>query len=196
MDSTPQPQPGTGGAGDFVAVDDSGEFSYYGSREELLGDFEYVGEAPCIIDRSGTSYRLDLDRNRRLCLGPPMGPVEFHWLRQALADARDVHPEMHRLQRAEAAGRADLVAGLFETLQLERGTDPDAGPWSLDIDGLPTRRNTLPDVDAVLAGQDRLETIRVSDPFGHSYRPVWHPRHRYLPHSGFICYVEIPAQNA
>ena len=36
----------SGAGGDFVVVEDSGEFSYYGSREALLADFEYVGEAP------------------------------------------------------------------------------------------------------------------------------------------------------
>ena len=68
-------------------------------------------------------------------MGPPLGPVEFHWLRQALADAREVHPERHRLQRADASGLAGLVAGLFETLQLERGTDAELGLWGLEIDG-------------------------------------------------------------
>ena len=137
------------------------------SRDALLADFEYVGEATCIIDRSATAYRLELDGNRHLRLGPPLGVVEFHWLRQALADARQVHPEGHRLQRAETAGLAELVAGLFETLQLEHGTDADLGLWSLEIDGLSTRRNALADVDLLLAGNARLESVRVTDPFGH-----------------------------
>ena len=140
-----------------MVVEDSGEFSYYRSREALLADFEYVGEAPCIMDRSATTYRLELDENRHLRMGPPLGSVEFHWLRQALAEARDVHPEGHRLQRADPAGLAGLVAGLFETLQLERGTDAELGLWSLDIDGLATRRNALADVDRLLAGNDRLD---------------------------------------
>ncbi|MEV5050384.1 hypothetical protein [Arthrobacter sp. LAR12-1-1.1] len=191
MDATPPPRP-SGAGGDFVVVEDSGEFSYYRSRDALLADFEYVGEAPCIIDRSATTYRLELDQNRHLRMGPPLGSVEFHWLRQALADARDVHPEGHRLQRADTAGLAGLVAGLFETLQLERGTDAELGLWSLDIDGLATRRNALADVDRLLAGNDRLEAVLVTDPFGHEYRPVWHPKHRHLGHAGFLSYVEVP----
>ncbi|MFF2243644.1 hypothetical protein ACFVTM_05630 [Arthrobacter sp. NPDC058130] len=193
MDATPAPRPATA-VGDYVVVEDSGEFSYYRSREDLLADFEYVGEAPCIIDRGATSYRLELDEHRHLRLGPPLGSVELHWLRQALADAREVHPEGHRLQRADTAGLAGLVAGLFETLQLERGTDAELGLWSLDIDGLATRRNLLADVDRLLAGNSRLETVRVTDPFGHQYRPVWHPKHRHLGHAGFLSYVEIPVR--
>ena len=123
------------------------------------------------MDRSATTYRLELDENRHLRMGPPLGSVEFHWLRQALAEARDVHPESHRLQRVDPVGLAGLVAGLFETLQLERGTDAELGLWSLDIDGLATRRNALADVDRLLAGNDRLESVLVTDPFGHQYRP-------------------------
>jgi len=184
----------SGAGGDFVVVEDSGEFSYYRSREALLADFEYVGEARCIIDRSGTTFRLELDEHRHLRMGPPLGSVEFHWLRQALADAREVHPEVHRLQRADSAGLAGLVAGLFETLQLERGTDAELGLWSLDIDGLATRRNALADVDRLLAGNRQLDTVRVTDPFGHEYRPVWHPKHRHLGHAGFLSYVEVPVR--
>ncbi|MGO4227596.1 hypothetical protein AB4Y72_01860 [Arthrobacter sp. YAF34] len=205
MDATPAPRPDDGGTagltpapagagGDFVVVEDSGEFSYYGSRGALLADLEYVGEAPCILDRSAQTYRLELDENRHLRMGPPLGPVEFHWLRQALADAREVHPERHRLQRADASGLAGLVAGLFETLQLERGTDAELGLWGLEIDGLSTRRNALADVDRLLAGNERLDTVRVTDPFGHLYRPVWHPKHRHLGHAGFLTYVETPAR--
>jgi len=193
MDATPPPRP-SGASGDFVVVEDSGEFSYYRSRDALLADFEYVGEAPCIIDRGATTYRLELDENRHLRMGPPLGSVEFHWLHQALAEARDVHPEAHRLQRVDPAGLAGLVAGLFETLQLERGTDAELGLWSLDIDGLATRRNALADVDRLLAGNNRLDTVLVTDPFGHQYRPVWHPKHRHLGHAGFLSYVEVPVR--
>lgn len=191
MDATPPPRP-SGASGDFVVVEDSGEFSYYRSGDDLLADFEYVGEAPCIFDRGATTYRLELDENRHLRMGPPLGSVEFHWLRQALAEARDVHPEEHRLQRVDPAGLAGLVTGLFETLQLERGTDAELGLWSLDIDGLATRRNALADVDRLLAGNNRLDTVLVTDPFGHQYRPVWHPKHRHLGHAGFLSYVEVP----
>ncbi|QCB97826.1 hypothetical protein E5206_13625 [Arthrobacter sp. PAMC25564] len=182
-------------ARDFVVVDDSGAFSYYPTAQDLLGDFEYVGEASCIIDRSGTSCDLALDRNRHLILGRDHGPVEFHWLRQAVADAWETHPEEHRLRRLPAPTLGALVSGLFETLQLVEGHSPEPGPWTVDIGGLTVRRSTLRDVDQRLATEDQLDGIRVKDPLGHIYRPVRHRRHWFLPNgTGFIVYEEVPAK--
>ncbi|WP_284977324.1 hypothetical protein [Arthrobacter sp. efr-133-TYG-104] len=87
------------GVKDFVAIDDSGAFTYHGSEPVLLAAFEYVGEASCIIDRHGDSYDLALDPNRHLILGRAHVPAEFHWLRQALMDAREYHLDKHRLRR-------------------------------------------------------------------------------------------------
>ena len=42
--------------------------------------------SPLIVTSS--AYRLALDPNRHLILGPSHGPVEFHWLRHAWMDAR------------------------------------------------------------------------------------------------------------
>src|SRR6476620_4829915 len=156
-----------GVARDFVAVDDGGDFSYHRSEQILLTAFEYVAEAPCIIDRSGTAYRLALDSNRHLILGPSLGPVEFHWLRHAWLDAQNAHPEAHRLRRFYPVTRDEVVSGLFETLALERGTEPAAGAWSLDIDGLASRASNIQEIDRRLAHQDRLQQARVKDPFGH-----------------------------
>lgn len=65
MDTTPRPIPHVpapaGGARDFVAVDDSGAFSYHESELKLIAAFEYVGEASCIMDRGGNSCDLALD---------------------------------------------------------------------------------------------------------------------------------------
>ena len=91
-------------------------------------------------------------------------------------------------------GSPGLVAGLFETLPLERGTDAELGLWSLDINGLATRRNALADVDRLLTGNDRLEAVLVTDPFGHQYHRYWHPKHRHLGHAGFLSYVEVPVR--
>lgn len=200
MDTTPRPIPHAsgvpapaGGARDFVAVDDSGAFSYHESELKLIAAFEYVGEASCIIDRGGNSYDLALDPNRHLILGPAHGPAEFHWLRQALLDAHEVHLEEHRLRRFYPDTPDTLLSDLFETLALEHGTEPAAGPWTLDIDGLTTPGHTLQDVDGRLSGQHQLETVRVRDPFGHIYRPVRHRKHWYLPSAaGVILYVEVP----
>ena len=200
METTPRPLPRipgvpapTGGASDFVAVDDGGEFSYHESESALMAAFEYVGEASCIIDRAGNSYDLALDPNRHLILGRAHGPAEFHWLRQALVDARQAHPREHRPRRFYPKTPEELLSDLFETLALEHGTEPAAGHWSVDIDGIITPRPALQDVDRRLSGQKQLETVRVRDPFGHLYRPVRYRKHWYLPASaGVILYVEVP----
>lgn len=181
-------------ARDFVVVDDSGAFSYYATERALLADFEYMDEASCIIDRQGHYYRLELDPNRHLILGPALGPVEYHWLRQALADAQEIHAEEHRLRRLMSASPAALVSGIFETLELERESAAAPAPWTFDIGAVNVRRSTLHDVDRRLSEQVDLAEIRVTDPFGHVYRPVRYRKHWYLPASaGFIVYNEIPA---
>jgi hypothetical protein len=184
-----------GNARDFVAVDDSGDFSYYRSEQDLMAAFEYVEEAACIIDRSGGAYRLALDPDRHLILGPSRGPVEFHWLRQAWQAAQRVHMDEHRLRRFYPITGDEVVSGLFETLALERGTEPAEGRWALDIDGIALSRYNLEEVDRRLADQARLEHTHVQDPFGHTYRPIRHRKHWYLPAAaGVILYVETPAR--
>jgi hypothetical protein len=197
MNSTPRPEPGqpaipgnAGHAQDFVAVDDSGEFSYHRSEEELLPAFEYVGEAACIIDRSGDERRLALAPDRRLVLGPATGPVEFHWLRQAWLAAQDVHPDALRLRRFYPETLTDLLQDLFETLALEAG--PAVGYWTVVIEGVASHTPDLQEIDRRLSHGDELDDVHVQDPFGHTYRPVRRRRHWYLPASaGFICYVEV-----
>ena len=204
METTPRPLPRipgvpapTGGASDFVAVDDGGEFSYHESESALMAAFEYVGEASCIIDRAGNSYDLALDPNRHLVLGPTYGPVEFHWLRHAWLDAQNAHPEGHRLRRFYPLTREEVVSDLFETLALERGTEPVEGAWSLEIDGVASHPSGMADIDRRLGHHELLEHAHVTDPFGHLYRPARHRRHWYLPATaGFILYIEIPAAAA
>ncbi|MDR7085009.1 hypothetical protein J2X01_004329 [Arthrobacter ginsengisoli] len=188
---------GTVASREFVAVDDSGEFSYHRSQQDLVAAFEYVGEAACIIDRSGSAFRLVLDANRHLTLGPALGPVEFHWLRHAWLDAQNAHPEGHRLRRFYPVTRDEVVSGLFETLALEGGTAPVEGAWSLDIEGFASFPSNIQEIDRRLARGDRLERARVKDPFGHVYRPARHRKHRYLPAAaGSILYIEIPASGS
>ena len=182
---------------DFVAVDDGGDFTYHRSEQDLLTAFEYVGEAACIIDRNGCTYRLALDPNRHLILGPSRGQVEFHWLRHAWLDAQNAHPEGHRLRRFYPTTRDEVVSDLFETLALERGTAPAGGAWSLDIDGRASHPSGIEDIDVQLRRQDVLAHAHVTDPFGHLYQPARHRRHWYLPAAaGFILYIEIPAPAA
>jgi hypothetical protein len=184
-----------GNGRDFVVVDDSGDFSYYRSEQALLASFEYVGEAACIIDRSGRAYRLALGPDRHLVLGPSHGPVEFHWLRQAWQAARRVHMDQHRLRRFYPSTTDEAVAGLFETLALERGTAQVEELWALDIEGIASRPSNLAEVDGRLSRQAGLEYTHVRDPFGHTYRPVRHRKRWSLPAApGVILYVETPAR--
>ncbi|WAH95288.1 hypothetical protein [Arthrobacter sp. MMS18-M83] len=184
--TAPQPRPK-----DYVVVDDIGEFTYYPSETAMLEDLEYVDEAACILDRAGHDYRLTLDKDRNLCLGPSLGPVEFGWLRQAWTSNQHRTPQAHRLHRFFPATREALLTGLFETLSLERGTR-ESDTWVLDVDGEETRPATLKEVDGFLAGLDHLERATVHDPFGHDYRPVRHATHRFRAlGAGAIYYVEI-----
>lgn len=193
----PGAAPDPGAAGDFVAVDESGEFSYYRSEQDLTAAFEYVAEAAAVIDRGGTGYRLALDANRQLILGPPHGPVEFHWLRQAWLDAQNEHPQRHRLRRFFPLTKDEVLLDVFQTLALEQGPEPAEGSWSLGLNGTASYPANLPDIDSWLAQQDRLEHVLVKDPFGHFYRPSRHRGHWYLPaQAGFILYIEVPAPAA
>jgi hypothetical protein len=182
-------------ARDFVAVDESGAFSYHRSEQDLMTAFEYVAEAACIFDRRGIAYRLALDPNRQLVLGASLGPVEFHWLRQAWLDAQNAHPESHRLRRFFPLTTTEVVSDLFETLTLEHGPEPAEGSWSLEIDGMASHPANLEDLDRRLAHENRLEHARVKDPFGHIYRPARHRKHWHLPTAArVILYIEIPAR--
>jgi hypothetical protein len=183
-----------GASRDFVAVDDSGEFSYHRSEQDLVTAFEYVAEAACIIDRSGCGFRLALAPKRRLVLGPSLGSVDFHWLRQAWLDAQNEHPGRHRLRRFFPLTQEEVVKDVFETLSLEHGPEPAEGSWSLGINGAASYPANLADIDSWLARQERLEHVLVRDPFGHFYRPSRHRGHWYLPaQEGLHLYIEIPA---
>lgn len=177
---------------DFVAIDDSGGFSSYTSEADLLTAFEYVAEAVCILDREGTTYRLALDSNRHLILAPPDGPVEFSWLRQAWLDAQNSHPATHRLRRFFPLTAAELLADLFEIVPLEQETP--ASDWTLDVNGQTFSCSQLSDIDHQLAHEKSLAHIRVTDPFGHLYKPARHHSHWHLPGTREpVVYVEIPS---
>jgi hypothetical protein len=193
MQANPALPTRSGRTKDFVAVDDVGTFTYCPSETALIQGFEYVQEAASIVDRDGNTFGLALDADRQLRLGPSFGPVEFHWLRQAWSHEQRRHPRDHPLRRFYPAGREALLSGLFETLQLEHGTDPTPGPWTLLLDGTESHPSTLKDVDGRLAHRDQLENALVHDPFGHSYRPVRHGARRLFAHAtDFIYYyVEV-----
>ena len=194
--SRPRPQPPDGpppAGGDYITVDDTGDFGYHRSEQELLAAFEYVGEARSIIDRRGNDYLLVMDPNRHLVLGPALGPVEFHWLGQAWQAAQNVHAERHRIRRFHPGSLDQLLRDLFEILVLEHAADPAAGSWTLEVGGATTHLRSLQEVDRRLSRQGRLEKARVRDPFGRSYRPVLHRRHVPVPAAaGLMVYVETP----
>lgn len=182
------------GERDFVSVDDGGDFTYHPSAAALLRDYEYIGEAICIVDRAGNAYRLRLDENHQLYLGSSLGVVDFSWLRQAALRAEHRNLREHPLRRYYPASKEALLNGLFETLYLEHSPDPM--PWSLTVDGTELHPATLRDIDRRLAGRDHLEGAMVRDPFGHVYRAVRVPTHRRLVPAGSICYVEVQPRNA
>lgn len=191
MQANPALPTGAGRTKDYVAVDDVGMFSYHPSETALIQGFEYIQEAACIVDRDGNTFRLTLDADRQLRLGPSFGPVEFHWLRDAWSSEQRRHPRGHPLRRFYPAAREALLSGLFETLQLEHGTDPTPVPWTLLLDGTESHPSTLKDVDGRLAHRDRLENALVQDPFGHSYRPVRHGARRMLPNAADLTYYYV-----
>jgi hypothetical protein len=181
-----------GAESDYVVVDELGAFTYYPSKTAMLEDLEYVDEAASILDRAGNNFHLTLEEGGKLSLGSSFGRVEFTWLRQAWTTDRRREPQAHRLLRLYPTTLDALLAGIFETLSLERASSATSTPWVLDVAGEETHAATLRELDTLLARLDHLERVKVRDPFGHGYRPVRHPRHRLpVPGTGPIYYVEI-----
>ncbi|MCZ9881943.1 hypothetical protein [Arthrobacter sp. B2a2-09] len=179
----------------YVVVDEVGDFSYYPSEAAMLKDLEYVDEAACILDRAGNDYRLTMDKDRNLRLGPSLGTVEFNWLRQAWTNNQHRNMQTHPLQRFYPTTLEALLAGLFEMLYLEHAGRTTDAPWILDVDGEVAHPATLREVDALLTRLDHLERVTVHDPFGHDYQPIRHAGHRFFfPAAGSVYYVEIPGR--
>ena len=180
---------------DYVVVDDVGDFSYYPSETAMLDDLEYVDEAACIVDRAGHDYRLTMDSDRRLRLGPSLGTVEFNWLRQAWTNNQQRNMQSHPLQRFYPTTLEALLTGLFEMLYLEHAGRTSGAPWILEADGEVTHPATLQEVNRLLARADHLERVTVHDPFGHDYQPIRHAGHRFfLPTAGSVYYIEVPGR--
>ncbi|GAB3571449.1 hypothetical protein GCM10027405_37540 [Arthrobacter alkaliphilus] len=181
-----------GADADYVVVDELGAFTYYPSETAMLEDLEYVDEAASILDRAGNNFHLTLEEGGKLSLGSSFGQVEFTWLRQAWISDRRREPQAHRLLRLYPTTLDALLAGIFETLALERASTATSSLWVLNAAGAETHAATLRDVDTLLARLDHLERVTVRDPFGHGYRPIRHPKHRlHSPGAGPIYYVEI-----
>ncbi|MDP9907742.1 hypothetical protein [Arthrobacter bambusae] len=180
---------------DYVVVDDVGDFSYYPSEAAMLDNLEYVDEAACILDRAGNDYRLTMDKDRHLRLGPSLGTVEFNWLRQAWTTNQRRNMQTHPLQRFSPETLEALLAGLFEMLYLEQSGRTTDTPWVLEVDGEVTHPATLQEVNGLLTREDHLERVTVHDPFGHDYQPIRHAGHRFsFPTGRSIYYVEVPGR--
>lgn len=180
-------------AGGFVAVDDAGEFTLYPTPAALLDDFEYVGQAICIVGRDGSGFRLLLDADGHLALGTALGPVDFSWLRQAWSRAQRNNPGEYPLRRFYPAGRGTLLDAMFETLYLEHAMEPLQ--WNCVVDGKETHPVSLQDIDGSLTSRSLVERTRVQDPFGHLYRPVRvaaHGARGHNRHGKVTIFVEIP----
>lgn len=180
--------------GGYVAVDDAGEFRLYPTPAALLNDFEYVGQASCIVGRDGSGFRLMLEANRALGLATALGPVDFSWLRQAWLKAQRHNPSEYPLRRFYPAGRETLLACMFETLYLEHAMEPVR--WNCVLNGEETHPVSLQDIDGRLTSKSLVERARVQDPFGHLYRPVRVPARGargHNRHGKVTIFVEIPA---
>ncbi|POH73937.1 hypothetical protein [Arthrobacter glacialis] len=178
----------------YVAVDDAGEFTLYPTSAALLNDFEYVGQAICIVGRDGSGFRLLQDADRQLSLTTALGPVDFSWLRQAWLKAQRHNPGEYPLRRFYPAGRETLLACMFETLYLEHAMEPVQ--WNCVLDGQETHPVSLQDIDGRLTSKSLVERARVQDPFGHLYRPVRVPARGargHNRHGKVTIFVEIPA---
>jgi hypothetical protein len=180
---------------DYVVVDEVGDFSYYPSEAAMLDNLEYVDEAACILDRAGNDYRLTMDKDRHLRLGPSLGTVEFNWLRQAWTNNQQRNMQTHPLQRFYPTTLEALLAGLFEMLYLEHADRTTNAPWILEVDGEVTHPVSLQEVTSLLTRVDHLERVTVHDPFGHDYQPIRHAGHRFFfPTAGSVYYVEVPGR--
>lgn len=179
---------------DYVAIDDSGAFTYHGSSGNLLAALEYAAEATCIIDRAGTFYSLILDRDRGIVLSRALGQVELDWLRQAWVVDQHVHAGQHRIRRFYPETLETLIVSLFEVLALEQGAGPGLNTWRVSIDARWSDELPWKDIESKLAGLDHLEHVHVRDPYGHSYRPIRRRNHTPLPlKSTHLWYIEVPA---
>ncbi|MEO6530196.1 MAG: hypothetical protein ABI563_01845 [Specibacter sp.] len=184
-------------AGGLVAVDDSGEFTLYPTPTALLQDFEYVGQAICIVGRDGSGFRLLQDADGHLALGAALGPVDFSWLRQAWLEAHRHNPGDYPLRRFYPAGSQTLLEAMFETLYLEHAMEPVQ--WNCVVNGRETHPVSLQDIDGSLTSRSLVERARVQDPFGHLYRPVRVPAdgaRGHNRHGKVTIFVEIPVAAA
>lgn len=182
-----------GPTNDYVVVDDTGDFIYYPSESTMLTDLEYLEEAVCVLDREGNHRRLAKEHNGNLRVGGSFGPVEFGWLRQAWIRNRHANMRSHQLQRFLPTDRGALLTQMFETLTLEQQTPAEeAGTWVLTLGGEETGINRLQDLNERLVRLNGLEAATVRDPYGHTYRPVRHAKHRIPARGGGnICLIEI-----
>ncbi len=95
--------------------------------------------------------------------------------------------------RFSPADRAELIAGLFEVLELEDRTGQTPGPWTLVLGDTETRLASLGDLNRRLSDRGRLDWTSWSRALSATRTGQSGTSNTgTCPRFGFICYVEIP----
>jgi hypothetical protein len=155
------------GAMPLIVIDDDGEFHLFGTEAELLRSDERPGTSRCVIDRSGQYRHLLADPEGVLAVSRSLGPADHYSLRQQFLRQQHAHPEAHRLLRHYPSTREDVLASIFEELELEAPSDRQG--WTIQTGAGASPCAGLQAVDEQLA--HRTGAVVVADPFGHRYVP-------------------------
>ncbi|GAB2738397.1 hypothetical protein [Sinomonas soli] len=176
------------GAMPLIVIDDDGEFHLFRTEAELLRSGERPGSSRCVIDRSGQYRHLLAGPDGLLALSRSLGPADHYSLRQQFLRQQHAHPEAHRLLRRYPSTREDVLASIFEELELEAPSDVQG--WTVQAGVVRSRCAGLHAVDEQMA--HRTGAVVVADPFGHRYVPHA-PSNRALARrlGGRPLYVEI-----
>ena len=175
---------------DFISVDDGGSFAYEPSPQAAAGDFEYAGEAACIVDRQGNNYPLRVHGPGGKALGPSLEKADLAWMRRAWHAAQSREPRRYPLIRGEPDSDLDFLGSLFEVLTLLQAAPSAVGSWAVDMDGRDYKVESIQDLN-VLLEREGLTVAAVEDPYGHLYRPERRSEHALLPgERHFVLYRE------
>jgi hypothetical protein len=176
---------------DFVSVDDGGSFAYEPSPQAAARDFEYAGEAACIVDRQGNNYPLHADGLGGITLGPSLEKADLAWMRQAWHAAQAGDLRRYPLIRREPDSDREFLGSLFEVLALLQEVPPAGGSWAVYMDGRNYQVGSIRDLNALLA-REGLTVAAVEDPYGHRYRTERRTHHALMPGDrNFVLYREL-----
>ncbi|MGT2461452.1 hypothetical protein [Sinomonas atrocyanea] len=151
----------------LIVIDDDGEFHLFRTEAELLRSDEQPGSSRCVIDRSGQYCHLLAGPDGLLAVSRPLGPADHYSLRQQFLRRQHDHPEAHRLLRRYPSTREDVLASIFEELELEAPSDTQG--WTVQAGAVAMPCAGLHAVDEQMAR--RTGAVVVSDSYGHRYVP-------------------------